>query len=159
MSQLTIVNDYKSAWEDCLKGDPVRPHIPAWQRVAANRQYFLLNDFHRVLAVTCVAYLDHVPETEEELFEEYCSAFDVCCFYTIWSNEKGCGRELLEKVFRHNKIYRPNLKFNCTLSPKTEMARKFHLSNGAGLFRENKLTDNYVYGINTLLEKTTMMVA
>jgi hypothetical protein len=32
-----------------------------------------------------------------------------------------------------------------TLSPKTEMARKFHLKNGAEVFRENPDTVNYLY--------------
>jgi hypothetical protein len=32
-----------------------------------------------------------------------------------------------------------------TLSPKTEMARRFHLKNGAGVYRENSTTVNYIY--------------
>jgi hypothetical protein len=32
-----------------------------------------------------------------------------------------------------------------TLSPKTEMARRFHLKNGAIIFRENIETINYEY--------------
>jgi len=32
-----------------------------------------------------------------------------------------------------------------TLSPKTEMARKFHHSNGAITLSENEVTDNYEY--------------
>jgi hypothetical protein len=32
-----------------------------------------------------------------------------------------------------------------TLSPKTDMARKFHLKNGAKIFRENEETVNYEY--------------
>jgi hypothetical protein len=32
-----------------------------------------------------------------------------------------------------------------TLSPKTEMARRFHLKNGASELRENSNTINYIY--------------
>ena len=35
-----------------------------------------------------------------------------------------------------------------TLSPKTKMARRFHLNNGAVLLKENKYTDNYEYDID-----------
>lgn len=144
MHQLTVINDYRSEWEGCLNGDPIRPHIPAWRRVASNRQYFIINEHHAVHAVTCVAYLDRVPETEDQLFED-CEHFNYCCFYTIWSNRKGCGRELIRRIVKHNRVYMPHVDFYCTLSPKTEMAKKFHTSNGAVLYRQNELTDNYVY--------------
>ena len=35
-----------------------------------------------------------------------------------------------------------------TLSPKTDMATKFHLSNGAKLIAENMLTNNFEYEID-----------
>ena len=35
-----------------------------------------------------------------------------------------------------------------TLSPKTDMATKFHLSNGAKLISENMLTNNFEYEID-----------
>lgn len=149
MRQLTVVRDFRSSWEECLKGDPVRPHIPVWQRVAHNREYFLLNKGHFVDAVTCVAYLDEVPTVEEDLFVDV-SRQNVACFYTIWSNVPGAGREIINKAVRHIKVVRPYVNVACTLSPKTEMARRFHLNNGATLFRENELTDNYVYDISSL---------
>jgi hypothetical protein len=34
------------------------------------------------------------------------------------------------------------------LSPKTEMARKFHMKNGAVELQENDTTINYEYSIN-----------
>ena len=149
MHQLTIVRDFRSCWEGCLIGDPVRPHIPAWKRVAHNKEYFILNESYFVLAVTCVAYLDSIPTIEDDLFVDV-SLQNVACFYTVWSNVSGAGRELLNKTLRHIKATRPHVNTACTLSPKTLMARKFHLTNRATLFRENELTDNYVYDINTL---------
>lgn len=67
MRQLTVVRDFRSPWEGCLIGDPVRPHIPAWRRIAHNREYFILNDKYSVHAVTCVAYLDSIPEIEDDI--------------------------------------------------------------------------------------------
>ena len=50
------------------------------------------------------------------------------------------GRKLdrIEQLF-------PNITRFVTLSPKTEMAEKFHLRNGAVVFRENEETINYEY--------------
>mgnify|MGYP003349730749 CR=1 FL=1 len=39
----------------------------------------------------------------------------------------------------------PGVQTYVTLSPKTEMARRFHLKNGAGVYRENSDTVNYIY--------------
>jgi len=39
----------------------------------------------------------------------------------------------------------PTITRFVTLSPKTEMARRFHLKNGAVVFRENEETVNYEY--------------
>jgi hypothetical protein len=43
----------------------------------------------------------------------------------------------------------PEIKRFVTLSPKTEMARRFHIKNGAVVFRENTDTVNYEYLIST----------
>ena len=149
MRQLTVVLDFRSCWEGCLIGDPVRPHIPVWRRVAHNREYFLLNENYAVHAVTCVAYLDAIPTVEDDLFVDV-SRQNVACFYTVWSNVSGAGREVLKKTLHHIKATRPYVDTACTLSPKTLMARRFHLTNYATLYRENELTDNYVYDINNL---------
>jgi hypothetical protein len=39
----------------------------------------------------------------------------------------------------------PSVTRFVTLSPKTNMARRFHLKNGAIVFRENDDTVNYEY--------------
>lgn len=150
MSQLTVVRDLGSTWEWCLAQDPVRPHIPFWKRVASNREYFLLNEGMDVHAVTCVAYLDAIPTTEDDLFQD-ATKMSVACFYTVWSNQlkPGAGRKVINKTLDHIKITRPFItRKACTLSPKTTMAKNFHLTNGATLYRENELTDNYMYDIS-----------
>jgi len=66
-------------------------------------------------------------------------------FYTIWSYAAGAGKDLLEEVQDHIKASKANIKNFVTLSPKTEMARRFHHKNGATTYRENEDTINYKY--------------
>ena len=50
--------------------------------------------------------------------------------YTVWSKKKGGGKLIVNEVFK--KIKKSNhLNRLITLSPLTEMARDFHLRNGA----------------------------
>ena len=64
--------------------------------------------------------------------------------YTVWSLEKGYGRKIILAL---NDLIYDTERFHrfVTLRPKTEMAMKFHLSNGAILLRENELTNNFEY--------------
>jgi hypothetical protein len=130
---------------DFLSQDPVRPHIPAEQRVGDNRDIFVLRSCNdEACAITCVSYLNSVPEAEADLFTAT-SEPDTAVFYTIWSYKPGAGKELLISAVAHIKQHRPNIKRFVTLSPKTEMARRFHIKNGAITFRENVETTNYEY--------------
>jgi hypothetical protein len=52
---------------------------------------------------------------------------------------------LIEEAQAEIKREHPEVDTYVTLSPKTEMARKFHLKNGAEVFRENPDTVNYLY--------------
>jgi hypothetical protein len=42
----------------------------------------------------------------------------------------------------------PDVKRFVTLSPMTDMARRFHLSNGAGVLQVNSTSVNYEYKFN-----------
>jgi hypothetical protein len=66
-------------------------------------------------------------------------------FYTIWSYAAGAGRELIEQARTEIEQTHPEVKTYVTLSPKTEMARRFHLKNGAEVYRENADSINYLY--------------
>ena len=66
-------------------------------------------------------------------------------FYTIWSYKPGAGRQLIFDSVQYIKSNKPNISRFVTLSPKTEMARRFHLKNGAIIFRENIESINYEY--------------
>lgn len=128
-----------------LNEDPVRPSIPKLSRIGINRDIFVYRDeAGEAKAITCVSYQDHVPTTEQDLFTEG-NEPDVAVFYTIWSYAPGAGRALIFNAVEHIKEHKPNIKRFVTLSPPTVMARRFHLKNGAMVFRENEETVNYEY--------------
>lgn len=128
-----------------LNEDPVRPSIPKTSRIGLNRDIFVLrNEQDQVQAITCVSYQDAIPTTEQELFTVGVEP-DVAVFYTIWSYAPGAGRTLIFNAVSHIKENKPEIKRFVTLSPPTQMARKFHLKNGAVVFRENIETVNYEY--------------
>jgi len=78
------------------------------------------------------------------LFEK-CSNPNVAVFYTIWSYAPGAGRKLIFDAVSHIKENNEHIKRFVTLSPKTELAKRFHLKNGAIVYRENDETVNYEY--------------
>ena len=129
---------------DILKEDPVRPHITKAERLSDGRQVFVLEKKNKILAVICVAYTNKIPKNEFEL-SAY-NAFDGSCaiFYTVWSYEKGAGREIIERVSNHL-MRRGWIKRYVTLSPLTEMAEKFHLRNGAELIYRGETCQNFEY--------------
>ena len=127
-----------------LKDDPVRPEIPAIQRVNSNSRIYMLKDGDQPRAVTCVKFLDDIPAAVDDLVELVGSA-KTAVFYTIWSYTAGAGRELIVKAQESIKQEFPTIDTYVTLSPKTEMAKRFHLKNGAGVYRENSDTVNYIY--------------
>jgi hypothetical protein len=69
--------------------------------------------------------------------------------YTVWSLKRGLGRQI---ILDGVKTIQDSYRFSrfVTLSPKTEMATKFHLSNGAIHVGESEWANNFEY----LLEKT-----
>jgi hypothetical protein len=126
-----------------IKDDPVRPDIPVEFRVSNNRFVSALeSDTPR--AIVCVSLHDFVPSDVDEL-ELTTKESDTAIFYTIWSYTPGAGAELLRKTVEEIRQQFPHIKNFVTLSPKTELARRFHLKNGARIMRENSNTVNYEY--------------
>ena len=130
--------------ETLIRDDPVRPEIPVGRRVNQNSRIYMLKDGDQTRAVTCVKFLDIIPAAVDDLAELVGSA-TTAVFYTIWSYTAGAGRELIVKTQQSIKEEFPGIDTYVTLSPKTEMARRFHLKNGAGIYRENSDTINYIY--------------
>jgi hypothetical protein len=127
-----------------IDDDPVRPEIPVDFRITENREVLILLKDEKPQAVVCVAYMDSIPTNCEELFFKS-NEPDTVIFYTIWSYTSGAGRELIFKAREHIVSTRPSIKRFVTLSPPTEMAKRFHLKNGATEFRKNLDTVNYEY--------------
>jgi hypothetical protein len=103
-----------------------------------------LKDGDRTLAVTCVKFLETIPSAVDDLISVIGHA-TTAVFYTIWSYTAGAGRELITETQRSIETEFPEIQTYVTLSPKTEMARRFHLKNGARQLRENADTVNYIY--------------
>lgn len=128
-----------------ISDDPVRPEIPAEQRVNHSAEILVLkNDQGDPVAVTCVKFLAKIPESVEDLMSTSFEA-NTAVFYTIWSYAAGAGRKLILEARDYLQQQHPGVDTYVTLSPKTEMARRFHLNNGAELYRENPETVNYRY--------------
>jgi hypothetical protein len=127
-----------------IKDDPVRPEIPLCDRVNSNSRIYMLKDGDETLAVTCVKFLETIPAAVDDLVVMIGSA-TTAVFYTIWSYTAGSGRELIVEAQKSIESEFPEIQTYVTLSPKTEMARRFHLKNGARELRENVDTINYIY--------------
>jgi hypothetical protein len=142
---LHIINSLEDHFLALIKDDPVRPEIPTEQRVNDNSKIFVLhNDQGEALAVTCVKFLAKIPESVEELADSVVNT-NTAVFYTIWSYAAGAGQRLIEEAQKSIKEHKPEVTTYVTLSPKTEMARKFHHKNGAMTYRENSDSVNYLY--------------
>lgn len=93
-------------------------------------------------AVVCLAHAQYVPEEESDLEDiAHMEPGEIVVPYSLWSNQKGAGRRLINALLYKLKGEFPVI----TLSPKTDMAKKFHESNGAVLFQENETSYNFRY--------------
>lgn len=133
-----------------IKDDPVRPDIPVDFRVSEHCSvYVLLDDeYSKPQAVVCVARKSSVPRDVVELASIDLETPTVAVFYTIWSYQPGAGRRLIQAVQKSIRVEFKNITTFVTLSPPTEMARSFHLKNGAGVLNVNVDTVNYIYTAN-----------
>jgi hypothetical protein len=130
-----------------IKDDPVRPDIPVDFRVSEHCSvYVLLDDLYsKPQAVVCVARKSSVPHNVLELASVDLDTATVAVFYTIWSYSPGAGRKLIQAAQKSIRSEFKNITTFVTLSPPTEMARTFHLRNGAGVLSVNPDTVNYIY--------------
>ena len=141
---LHTIKDTDDEFLNFINDDPVRGHIPVISRLGHGRDVFASVKDNQVTAVTCVSYQNSIPRNESGLFES-ADQPGVVVFYTIWSYAAGAGRQLIFDAVKHIQQHQPSVKRFVTLSPQTEMARRFHLKNGAVVFRENVDSVNYEY--------------
>ena len=141
---ISFITDLQSPVLEYIKDDPVRPELSKDFRVGPGRFVSALLDGDSPSAMVCVNLLDFVPAGVEDLGKQVEQA-TTAVFYTIWSYAPGAGARLLFETVEKIKEQFPTVTTFVTLSPKTEMARKFHLKNGASVHRENDETINYLY--------------
>lgn len=142
---LQFIQDLTHRLLEFIKDDPVRPEIPADFRVSDGRVIAALTDQEEnPEAMVCVSFHDFVPEDVAGL-SKTTQVPTTAVFYTIWSYKSGKGQELLFRAVKEIQKQYPSVNRFVTLSPKTNMARRFHLKNGAIVLRENVETVNYEY--------------
>ena len=142
---LTFIYNLTHKLLEFIKDDPVRPEIPTDFRVSDGRMVAALtNEDEKPEAMVCVSFHDFVPENVSDL-SNTTQVPTTAVFYTIWSYKAGKGYELLIEAVKGIQRDYPSVTRFVTLSPKTEVARRFHLRNGAIVFRENIDTINYEY--------------
>ncbi len=137
--------------------DPVRPELDNIFRTSYGRKIFGVKYKDEIHAVMCFAFTNKIPKTVKELDLMSKDAFlqsatrdqkigKIAIAYTVWSTKKGGGKLIVKQVFKM--IKRSNhLNRLVTLSPLTEMARNFHLNNGAKEIQVNDETQNFEYKI------------
>ena len=145
MIEFTVVDNLASKWIKLCSDDPVRPEIPWEFRVGGANNVFVLHQGDQPLSVVCCAYLDRVPADVDELLAAVSDSGSVAVYYTVWSYSRGYGREVIFRSRSWIEGNRPEIVQFMTLSPPTELARVFHTSNGAGVYRTNPDSVNYQY--------------
>jgi len=133
---------------EIIKDDPVRPELAAEFRINDAAEIYCLWDDYTLGAICCVMYTDGVPQSVSEMAKLATPMGDTAMFYTIWSYTRGSGGNLIRQASNSILQNKSNVKSIVTLSPKTEMAEKFHLKNGAWKLRENTDTVNFAYKID-----------
>lgn len=141
-----MLRDIKDSELHMIKDDPVRPHIPTDWRLRSGRRVWVLEDDEtkKVRAIICVAFMDEVPITEDDM---KWPGIDVAVFYTVWSYDRGAGRDIIIESGKKVKREYSAVSRMVTLSPLTEMAEKFHLRNGAKFVRKGATCQNFEYQI------------
>lgn len=141
---LQFIKDLGNKLLEFIKDDPVRPEIPTDFRVSDGRMVVALVEDDKPDAMVCVSFHNFVPESVNDLKNIH-NVPTTVVFYSIWSYKAGKGRELLQEAVKGIQLQYPSVTRFVTLSPKTNMAKKFHLKNGAIIFRENLESVNYEY--------------
>jgi hypothetical protein len=137
--------------------DPVRPELDIVFRRSYGRKIFGVKYQKEICAIMCFGFTDEIPRTVKELDLMTRDAYlksaqrdqnigQIAIAYTIWSKKKGGGKLIVKEVFKMIKKSN-HLNRLITLSPLTEMARNFHLKNGAVELQVNDETQNFEYKI------------
>ena len=137
------------------KEDPIRPELNNEFRTSFGRKIFGVKYKNEICAIMCFGFTNEIPKTVKELdlmtkdahlqsIRRDQKVGKIAIAYTVWSKKKGGGKLIVKEVFK--KIKKSNhLNRLFTLSPLTDMARNFHLRNGAIELQVNSETQNFEY--------------
>ena len=135
--------------------DPIRPELNNEFRTSFGRKIYGVKYKNEICAIMCFGFTNEIPKTVKELdlmtrdahlqsIRRDQKVGKIAIAYTVWSKKKGGGKLIVKEVFK--KIKKTNhLNRLVTLSPLTDMARKFHLSNGAIEISVNETSQNFEY--------------
>jgi hypothetical protein len=127
-----------------LLDDPVRPNISPRRRIEGNnRGVYAWIENRQICAIVCVTHEALIPTTEKELFQLDWEWPNKAVLYSAWSYKKGSASKLVQALVK--KIKKRTGWRIVTMSPKTDMARDFHIRNGAKVLQVNRTTINYEY--------------
>ena len=140
-----------------IKEDPVRPELDVVFRRSYGRKIFGVVYKKEICAIMCFGFTNEIPTTVKELDLMTRDAYlksaqrdqnigQIAIAYTIWSKKKGGGKLIVKVVF-HMINNSNHLNRLVTLSLLTDMARNFHLKNGAIELKVNEETQNFEYKI------------
>ena len=139
------------------KEDPIRPELDTDFRTSYGRKIYGVKYKNEICAIMCFGFTNEIPKSVNELdlmtkdahlqsIRRDQKVGKIAIAYTVWSKKKGGGKLIVKEVFK--KIKKSNhLNRLVTLSPLTDMARNFHLRNGAIELQVNKETQNFEYKI------------
>ena len=135
--------------------DPVRPELDNKFRTSYGRRIYGVKYQNEIHAIMCFAFTNKIPKSVKDLDLMSKDAFlqsaqrdqkvgKIAIAYTVWSKKKGGGKLIVKEVF---KLIKKSNHLNrlITLSPLTDMARNFHLRNGAIEIQVNESTQNFEY--------------
>ena len=138
-----------------ISEDPVRPDLNLEFRTSYGRKIYGVKYKEQIHAVMCFAFTNEIPKSVKDLDLLSKDAFlqsalrdqkvgKIAVAYTVWSKKKGGGKLIVKEFY---KLIKKSNHLNrlITLSPLTEMARRFHLSNGAIQIQVNETTQNFEY--------------
>ena len=140
-----------------INEDPVRPELDNVFRRSYGRKIFGVKYKKEICAIMCFGFTNEIPTSVKELDLMTRDAYlksaqrnqkigKIAIAYTIWSQKKGGGKLIVREVFKMIKKSN-HLNRLVTLSPLTEMAKNFHLKNGAIELQVNEATQNFEYKI------------
>ena len=139
-----------------INEDPIRPELDVKFRTSYGRKIFGVKYKKEICAIMCFGFANEIPRTINEFDLMTRDAHlqsaswrsknigKIAIAYTVWSKKKGGGKLIVNEVFK--KIKKSNhLNRLITLSPLTDMATRFHTSNGAKLIQVNDTSQNFEY--------------